>query len=137
MSVDNYDETVAVDEMEEELRQCLRHVPAPEGFTERVMVRTVTSRAVSQKGRVLRFPGFAGLHRRPGWWSAIAAALLLTAGGDMVHVYRVHEAQKQSAAQHQVDLAMQITNRALDQVGEGLERSHAAKLTQIALELSK
>lgn len=135
--MDNYDEMIAPEDVERELRQCLQHVPAPAGFTDRVMARVAAGTDVPRKGRVLSMAAFTGMHRRQGWWSAIAAALLLTVGGDMVHVYRTHEAQRQAAAQHQVDLAMQITNRALDQVGEGLERSHAAKLTQIALELSK
>ena len=133
--MDNYDERVDLERVESELRQCLEHVPAPEGFADRVMERVAAKGAV--KAKVLRFPSLVGAHRRAGWWSAIAAALLLAVGGDLVHLHRVREAQKQAEAQQQVDLAMELTNHALGQVGDSLERSHAARFTQIALQLSK
>ena len=133
--MDNYGERVELERVETELRHCLKHVPAPEGFTNRVMERVAAKGAV--KAKVLRFPSLGGAHRRAGWWSAIAAVLLLAVGGDIVHLHHVREAQKEAQAQQQVDLAMQLTNHALGQVGDGLERSHAARFTQIALELSK
>ena len=87
--------------VEGELRAALQRVPAPEGFTDRVMARVAKREAKRQPSR----PGNAGiLQRRTGWITAVAAMLMLTMGGDLLHVrhqrreVQAKQAQEQSAA---------------------------------------
>ncbi|WP_156993932.1 hypothetical protein [Terriglobus sp. TAA 43] len=128
-------EQIEVEELEHDLRACMRHVPAPEGFTDRVMQRVATREAArNQKSRLTVF---ASAHKRAGWWTAIAATLLFAIGGDMVHLHHVREARRAAEAQQQLDLALQLTNHALDQVDTSMGRTQAARFTQIALELAK
>jgi len=77
--------------LENELRQALRRVPAPEGFAERVLARVNEPR---------REP-------RPVWWRAVAATLLLGAilGGWGAHEMRRREGER---AREQVLLALRI-----------------------------
>ena len=78
--------------LENELRQALRRVPAPEGFAERVMARLNEPR---------REP-------RPVWWRAIAATLLL---GAIIGSWGVHETlerRRGERARDQVLLALRI-----------------------------
>ncbi len=85
--------------LENDLRQALRRVPAPEGFAERVLARV---------GR----PGFspaAGLKSGlPRWRAAVAATLLLGAilGGWGVHETR--QRREGERAREQVLLALRI-----------------------------
>ncbi len=112
-------------ETEEDLRRGLRHVPAPEGFADRVMER-VARREAARKLPVKR-AAFAGLHRNAGVWTSIAAALVLAVGGNLMHVR--HERQERQAAQvqAQMDLAMELTGHALDQVQGELDKSPAGQ----------
>ncbi|MEG9433294.1 hypothetical protein [Terriglobus sp. ADX1] len=128
-------EQVEIEELEHELRGCLRHVPAPEGFTDRVMQRVATREAARKQKN--RLAVFASAHKRAGWWAVAAATLVFAIGGDMVHLHHAREARRAAEAQQQLDLALQLTNHALDQVDTSMERTRAARFTQIALELAK
>lgn len=126
--------------VERELRQALRHVPAPNGFTDKVMSRV----AVREAGRTSRpapransGSGLSGLHRHAGWWTAIAAMLLAAAGGDIAYLRHQRTEREAARVRQQLDLAMELTSQALDKVDVGLERSHAARYTQMVLELGK
>lgn|GEM_PF-3177714 len=120
--------------VEVELRKALRHVPAPEGLTARVMERVAAREQVRTQRRT--FASFVSTHKRAAWWTALAASLLLFLGGDMAYVYRVHELQKQAEAREQVDRAMELANRALAQVHSNMERS-GDPFVQFALNLTK
>ena len=78
--------------LENELRQALRRVPAPEGFAERVLARV---------GEPHREP-------RPAWWRAVAATLLLGAilGGWGAH--QTMQRREGERAREQVLLALRI-----------------------------
>lgn len=126
-----------VTEMEKGLRQALRHVPAPEGFTSRVMARVAAREALHAepnaaqraRGTLLR------MHPAAAWWSAVAAALLLTAGGgDALHLHNLHRAQRQQAAQAQVDRALRLTGHALDEVELNVDRGPAGRWTHLGNE---
>ena len=116
---------------EEELRQSLTHVPAPDGFTDRVMERVAArgraaERPLGQSGVLL------GMRQHAGWWTSLAAMLALALGGsDAMHVRHQRHAREAAAAQAQVDLAMQLTNHALNEVETGLERSPAGRFVQL------
>ncbi len=123
-----------VTEIEESLREVLRHVPAPEGFAERVMTRVAVEGTPSAQAPAVRRGAGTLLQMRPttAWWTAVAAALLLAVGGgDAVHLLRQHEREREQAAQEKVDLAMQLTNHALNEVEVNLGRSHAGKFTNL------
>jgi hypothetical protein len=129
------DEAAAV---EAELRHCLAHVPAPEGFTDRVMAR-VSAKAVVRK-QAQRRALFAKAPQPAAWWMAIAAMLLLAVGGDVAYLH--HERQQREAAvqqdaEQQMDRAFQLTNHALDQVQGGIDRTQAGKFTEIAERIGK
>lgn len=128
-------EALELEAVEHDLRTCLQHVPAPEGFTDRVMAR-VSQREAARK-RKSNIASFAAAHKRAGWWTAIAATLLFAIGGDMVHLHHVREERRAAEAQQQLELAMQLTNHALEQVDTSMEHTQAARFTQIALELAK
>ncbi len=119
-----------VEALEAELRATLRHVAAPEGFTDRVMAR-VQQREAERELRARQSRGFGGMYRRvqrnTGVWSSIAAMLLLAAGGNVA--YQRHERQERQAVvvQQQMDLAMELTSHALDNVQGGLDRSPAGQ----------
>lgn len=115
-------------ELEEELRQALRHVPAPDGFADRVMRRVGAETALTALER--RSQGTL-LRMHPVWWSAVAAALLLVVGGDALHLHLQHRAQRERAAEAQVDLALQLTSHALDQVELDVDRSPAGRWTHL------
>jgi type VI protein secretion system component VasF len=129
-----------VSAVENELRQSLQHVPAPDGFADRVMARVAereaarTSRPASARQST---SGFSGMHRNTGWWTAIAAMLLLAVGGDITYLRHQRTEREAAKVQKQMDLAMELTSHALDKVDVGLERSHAARYTQMVYEFGK
>ncbi len=119
-----------VTEIEEGLRQALRHVPAPEGFADRTVARAAASGGRSSRrggtGTLLR------MHPAAAWWCAVAAALLLAVGGgDALHLHNQHRAQQEQAAQAEVDRALRLTNHALNEVTVNLDRSHAGRFTRL------
>lgn len=119
-------------EIEQELRHCLQHVPAPEGFTGRVMAR-VEDRERARTGRASKGSRMsAGTASHAGWWVAVAAALALAVGGgDVLHLRHLRQQREAAAVQAQLDLAMQMTNHALNEVGVGLDRSPIGRFTQM------
>ena len=131
---------IDVSAVEHQLRQTLQHVPAPDGFTDRVMAR-VAEREAARTARPVRAKyssaGFSGMHRTAGWWTAIAAMLLLAVGGDLTYLRHQRTEREAAKVQQQMDLAMQLTSHALDQVDVSLERSHAARYTQLVYEFGK
>jgi hypothetical protein len=128
MSVDEFElSSGEVAEIEEGLRQGLRHVPAPEGFTDRVMAR-VAQREASRQVRVQKKAAFAGLHRNAGVWTSIAAALVLAVGGGVIHTRHVEQEREAAQVQAQLDLAMELTGHALDHVQGNLDKSPAGQL---------
>lgn len=113
-------------EIEQNLRQSLQHVAAPEGFTDRVMARVANRKSITPARRV-----YAVMPTRTGWWTAVAACLALAiGGGGTLHVHHLHQ-QREAAMQAQLDLAMQMTNHALNEVAIGLDRSPMGRFTQI------
>ena len=119
-------------ELEDSLRQGLRHVPAPEGFAGRVMARVAGGGAGPVENTRRTAGTLLPMHPAAAWWSAAAAALLLAVGGgDALHIRHQHEVQREHAAEAQVDLAMQLTNHALNEVELNLDRSHAGKFTHL------
>jgi hypothetical protein len=126
--VDEFDlSPVEVEEVEAGLRQGLRHVPAPAGFTDRVMTR-VAEREASREARMPKKVVFGGLHRNAGVWTSIAAALVLAVGGGVMHTRHVQQEHEAAQVQAQLDLAMELTGRALDQVQGNLDKSPAGQL---------
>ena len=112
------------------MRQSLRHVPAPVGFTDRVMSRIAErDRRVPQpvrRGALLRGRPYAA------WWAGVAAALVVAvSGGNALHVRHQRQAQEAAAVQAQLDVAMQLTSHALGQVQTGLDRSPAGKFARV------
>ena len=82
--------------LENDMRDALRRVPAPEGFAERVMARV---------GKAERAPA------RAPWWRAVAATFLLTAilGGWGGHELLERRRERQGErAREQVLLALRI-----------------------------
>lgn len=122
-----------LEEIEAGLRRSLQHVPAPENFTKHVLQR-VAEREAARKvagSRERRRSGlFMAVHQRTAWWTAAAAALALSVGGNVLHERHQQYTRKAAAAQAQVDLAMQLTSHALNEVEIGLDRSPAGRFTQ-------
>ncbi|MGI4758152.1 MAG: hypothetical protein ACRYGF_15055 [Janthinobacterium lividum] len=119
--------------VEEDLHRSLRRVPAPDGFTGRVMLR-VAEREIGRRTPDIHEVRHRGLsiagHSRAAWWTALAAMLALTVGGgDLLHLRHQRQVQQATAAQAQVDLAMQLTSHALNEVEIGLDRSPAGRFT--------
>ena len=102
-------------EFELQLARAMRRVDAPEGFVERVME---TSANPAEKVRVMR--PRQGLWRRQAWMGgAIAAALAL----GMFGAQQVHQRREQAKADQQFAVAMQVTDHALAQTREQLQRA--------------
>ena len=116
--------------IEAELRTHLRHVAAPEGFADRVMAR-VEQREAARAERAKQKRGFTGvvrrLERHAAVWTAIAAMLLLSAGGGVMYTRHEREEARAAEVQRQMDLAMELTGHALEQVQGGLDRSTAGQ----------
>jgi hypothetical protein len=99
--------------------RALRRVDAPEGFALRVLERA--EKKTSLRARVLTMPSWVS---RPSAWagSAVAAALVLGCfAAEQVHVRQQQE--KAERAQQQFETAMRVTDHALDQTREHLERA--------------
>ena len=117
-------------EIEEQLRESLQHVPAPDGFADRVMARIAERE--SRAPKPVRRSTFGDLRQYGAWWAGIAAALIITvSGGNVLLVRHQREAREAAAVQAQMDMAMQLTNHALNEVQIGLDRSPAGKFAQL------
>jgi hypothetical protein len=104
------------DELEQELKQGLQRVPAPEGFADRVMKRV----AQKERGRLRVMPQRSA----PVWPAAIAAMLMIAVlFGAAEWTHRQRERQQAEIVQRQFDVAMRVTGRTLDGVGERISRA--------------
>jgi hypothetical protein len=104
------------DELEQDLKQRLSRVPAPEGFVDRVMERV----AQKEQRRLRVIPQRIS----PVWQAAIAAMLLICVSfGAAELVHRQQERRQAEIVQHQFDVAMRVTGRTLDGVGERISRA--------------
>jgi hypothetical protein len=104
------------DELEQELKHGLSRVPAPEGFADRVMERV----AQKEQRRLRVMPQRIS----PVWQTAIAAMLLISVlfgAAELAH--RQQERRQAELVQHQFDVAMRVTGRTLDGVGERISRA--------------
>lgn len=98
------------DEFEQKLKDDLEQVAAPEGFADRVMRRV----QAAESARLRIMP-----RRMMHVWQAVAAVALIgiLLGSGLV-VRQRHEQQRAEVLQRQFDLAMQITQRTLNGVGQ-------------------
>jgi hypothetical protein len=104
------------DELEQELKEGLRRVPAPEGFVDGVMERI----AKKERRRFRVMPPLGA----PVWRGAIAAMLLivvLVGAAGLAH--RQQERRQAKLVEHQFEVAMRVTGRMLDGVGERISRA--------------
>ena len=103
------------DELEQELKRDLRRVAAPEGFVDRVMERV----AQKERRRLRVMPQRISTV----WQTTIAAMLLISVlFGATELVHRRQERREAEIVQHQFDVAMRVTGRTLDGVGERVSR---------------
>jgi hypothetical protein len=103
------------DEFEGELKEGLRRVPAPEGFADRVIER------IAKKEQRLRVMPLRISHV---WQMAIAAMMLiavLLGVGEFAH--RRQERRQAELVERQFEVAMRVTGRTLDGVGERISRA--------------
>lgn len=103
------------DELEQELKEGLGRVPAPEGFADRVMGRI----AQKERLRIRVMPQRVSYV----WQVAIAAMVLLAVMfgvGERAH--RREERRKAELVQRQFDVAMRVTGKTLNGVGERISR---------------
>ena len=117
-----------IEGLEADLRQSLQHVPAPEGFEDRVMARVARPQKTRQATRRV----FGSKGQYGAWWAGIAAALVMSVGaGDALHVRHQRQQREAAAVQAQMDMAMQLTSHAWNEVQVGLVRSPAGRFAQL------
>jgi len=105
-------------DFEKDLTQAMQRLDAPEGFAAQMMERAVAES--SHQRRLIATP------RRRWWWSGsgIAVAAGLVAGMFVVQQVHVrHEREQAAVAQQQFEIAMRVTDHALDRTRARLERS--------------
>ena len=123
-------------ELEDALARELRHVSAPDGFTGGVMQRIAERRGTRAEQAQRGKRGMTGFPGRPGTalsWAAAAAALAVSVGGgNFLHARHVRQMQQAAEARAQIDLAMQLTNRALNEVQADLDRSLTQRFAQLS-----
>ena len=102
-------------EFELQLARAMRRVDAPAGFAERVMERTTSP---AEKIVVMR--PRSGLWRMQAWTGgAIAAVLAL----GMFGAEQLHQRRERERADQQFAVAVQVTDHALAQTREQLQRA--------------
>jgi hypothetical protein len=115
-------------EFELQLARAMRRVDAPEGFAARVVARAESSDATSSHVSKARpgAPGVVVMRPRSGLWrlqawmgGALAAVLALGMYGAEV----LHQRREQAKADQQFAVAMQVTDHALTQTREQLQRA--------------
>jgi hypothetical protein len=105
-------------EFELQLARAMRHVDVPEGFAGRVMDKAASPAEVEEKVLVMR--PRSGLWRMQAWMGgAVAAVLALGMYGAEV----LHQRREQAKADQQFAVAMQVTDHALAQTREQLQRA--------------
>lgn len=103
------------DEFEQQLKNDLERVAVPDGFADRVMRRVQTSESTQLR-----------IIPRRMWhvWQAVAAAaLIVILLGSGLAVRQRQERQRAEAIQRKFDLAMQITQRTLNGVGQRISEA--------------
>ena len=106
-------------EFELQLARAMRRVDAPEGFAERIMER---SAGPAEKVVVMR-PGGRMVRMQAWMGGAIAAVLALGMfGAEQLHQRR-ERAEEAAKADQQFAVAMQVTDHALEQTREQLQRA--------------
>ena len=103
------------DELEQELKEGLQRVAAPEGFADRVMDRI----AKKDRLRLRMMPQRISYV----WQTAVAAMVLLAVLfglGESAH--RREERRQAELVQHQFEVAMQVTGKTLNGVEERISR---------------
>jgi len=103
-------------EFEQQLTQAFRLVAPPEGFAGRVVAR-VQSSAPAPEGAIWRTP-------RSRIWASGALAASVLAGllfAQQAHVRR--QRQEAERAEHQFDVAIRITDEALEQTRRQLQQA--------------
>jgi hypothetical protein len=115
-------------EFELQLARAMRRVDAPEGFAARVVARAESSDTASSHVSKARpgAPGVVVMRPRSGLWrlqawmgGALAAVLALGMYGAEV----LHQRREQAKADQQFAVAMQVTDHALTQTREQLQRA--------------
>ena len=104
------------DELEEELKDGLQRVAAPEGFAGRVMERI----AKKERLRLRVLPQRISYV----WQTAVAAMVLLAVlfgVGELAH--RREERRQAELVEHQFEVAMQVAGKTLNGVGERISRA--------------
>jgi hypothetical protein len=112
--------------LEYELRNILRPVDPPVGFADRILVRAqgidlqaasaTQSASVTASARVINF---SALRSRVWVGSAIAAMLLVGVATEETH--RMEQRRKAEEAQKQFEMALQVTDRALEHARQQLK----------------
>ena len=113
--VGNAEHDLKLAEFELQLARAMRRVDAPEGFAERIM-----ERSASPAETVVVMRRHQGMWRMQAWMSgAVAAALALGVFG----AEQIHQRREQAKADQQFAVAMQVTDHALAQTREQLQRA--------------
>ncbi len=104
------------DELEQELKEALKRVTAPEGFADRVMEHVAAKER--QRVRVMLF------RVAPVWQAAIAAVVLISLSFGGVGLWqRQKERRKAEIVQRKFEVAMRVTGKTLDDVGARVSRA--------------
>jgi hypothetical protein len=101
-------------EFDLQLSKALHRVDAPPNFANAVMVAVEVDKAVNGKAKVLAFP-----KPRPWMSAAIAAALIVS----VFTGQQVHKKHQRDVADQQFETAARITDRALQETREQLQRA--------------
>lgn len=104
------------DEFERELKEGLGRVSAPEGLADRVMERVARKERLRIRVMLQRVSYV--------WQMAIAAMVLLAVlfgAGEMAH--RREERRRAELVQRQFDVAMRVTGKTLNEVGERISKA--------------
>ena len=101
-------------EFELQLARARRRVDAPDGFAARVMDKA------EQAQRVVVMRPRSGLFRMQAWMGGAAAAVLALG---MYGAEVLHQRREQAKADQQFAVAMQVTDHALAQTREQLQRA--------------
>ena len=130
-----------VEEIENALRQALQHVPAPQGFADRVLRRAEARVRDRDLPRPVARPAFgrSKQSRTLILQMAAAAAVVMSAAGGALHIHHVREQQRaleeqSRAVDAQLDLALHLTTRAIHSVNAEVNESQAGRYTRAFLD---
>jgi hypothetical protein len=113
---------LSMDAFEMELARAMRRVDAPEGFAARVMERTASPTELAEKVVVMR--SRSRMMRMQAWAGGAIAAMLAVGMFGAEQLHQRHERAEQTAmANQQFAMAVQVTDHALAQTREQLQRA--------------